>query len=266
MSPVRRTVLVVVSVVVALGVLAAAIIWFLEPRRTPTESDGAREPLPTWAPPAGSPVAATEPNGLPGVASLVDAGWLDTVSEATGIPRRALAAYAGAALAKQEESPACQLDWTTLAGIGATESDHGRHGGSSIDDEGFARPPIYGVALDGDGVVLVPDSDGGEIDGDAELDRAVGPMQFIPQAWRNWGGDANGDGLVDPNHIDDAVVAAASYLCRASSEYDTEDGWRAGVRAYNAPEVYLGTVAKYARAYAAEAAEALAGESPTPTP
>ena len=45
-------------------------------------------------------------------------------------------------------------------------------------------------------------------------------------------------------------LAAANYLCRASSAYDTEDGWRAGVRAFNAPEVYLGTVAKYARQYA----------------
>ncbi|WP_166866754.1 lytic murein transglycosylase [Salinibacterium sp. ZJ70] len=266
MSPVRRTVLVVVSVLASLGVLAAAIIWFLAPRSTPTPTEPTPDPLPTWAPPAGQAPRAMQPYDGVSVVGLADPAWLDTVSEATGIPRRALAAYAGATIIKEDHRPDCRLDWATLAAIGAVESDHGRHGGSSIGDDGRVTPPIYGVALDGNGVALIPDSDGGEIDGDPELDRAVGPLQMIPQTWRNWTVDGNADGVADPQNIDDAALAAANYLCRASSDFDTEDGWRAGVRAYNVPEVYLGTVAKYARAYAAEAAEALHGASPTPTP
>ncbi len=243
--------LAVAGVVVAV-LLVATIVWFLEPRSANPGASPAQEPLPSWAPPTAPPVRAAEPTG-PGIAGLADPGWLRSVSEATGIPERALAAYAGAAIVKADTMPECGLDWATLAGIGATESDHGRHGGSHLDANGTAVPGIFGVALDGNGVALIPDSDGGAIDGDPDADRAVGPMQLIPEAWRNWHVDGGGDGVEDPQNIDDAVLAAANYLCR-SSTFGTEDGWRAGIRSYNAPEVYLGTVARFAIRYADAAA------------
>ena len=34
----------------------------------------------------------------------------------------------------------------------------------------------------------------GTVDGSAAIDRAVGPMQFIPSTWEAWGADGNGDG------------------------------------------------------------------------
>ncbi len=43
----------------------------------------------------------------------------------------------------------------------------------------------------------------------------MGPLQFIPSTWRSWGVDANGDGVADPNQIDDAALAAGRYLCAA---------------------------------------------------
>jgi membrane-bound lytic murein transglycosylase B len=254
--PALKTFVPVAAVVVALALLTVAVMVFLAPRGRDVTPGAERTPLPSWAPPATPPPAAATPTG-PGVAGLADPDWLDEVADATGIPRRALAAYAGAALVKAETMPECGLSWATIAGVGATESDHGRHGGARLDEGGTAVPGIFGVALDGDGVALVPDSDGGAIDGDAEADRAVGPMQFIPEAWRNWHVDGGGDGLEDPQNIDDAVLATANYLCRASTAFETEDGWRAGIRSYNSPEVYLGTVAQYAIRYA-EAAAAVA--------
>ncbi len=244
----------IVAAVAALALLVGGITWFLAPRGGFGGLPAAEEPLPSWAPPAEPPVAATVPTG-PGIAGLPDPDWLAATAEATGIPERALAAYAGAAILKAQTMPECRLDWATLAGLGATESRHGTHGGSRLDEGGTATPGIFGVALDGDGVALVPDSDGGEIDGDAEADRAVGPMQLIPEAWRNWHVDGGGDGVEDPQNIDDAVLAAANYLCRASAAFDTEEGWRAGIRSYNSPERYLGTVAQFAIRYA-EAAPA----------
>jgi len=239
------------AAVAGVALVVVAISVFLAPRG---DGDGPlgfpdAEPLPSWAPPADPPVEASETTG-PGIAGVVDPLWLAETAQTTGIPERALAAYAGAAIMKSIEAPQCGLSWATLAGIGATESDHGRHGDSHLDENGTATPGIFGVALDGDGVALIPDSDGGEIDGDAQADRAVGPMQHIPQTWRNWHVDGGGDGIEDPQNIDDAVLAAANYLCRASTAYDTEDGWRAGIRSYNIPEFYLGTVAKYAVEYA----------------
>ncbi len=54
-----------------------------------------------------------------------------------------------------------------LAGIGKVESDHGRHGGSSVGPDGIIRPPIIGIPLDArPGVTLIRDTDNGRLDGD----------------------------------------------------------------------------------------------------
>jgi membrane-bound lytic murein transglycosylase B len=229
---------------VGLAVLAALVILVLAPRLGAVLGpDAAATPAPRWAPAASAPVAAVSPTGA-GIAALVDPAWAASTATATGIPERAVLAYAGAALAKSASAPACRLSWTTLAAIGKAESDHGRHDGSSIGADGTVSPPIYGVALNGDGVALIPDSDGGTIDGDAAADRAVGPMQLIPQTWRNWHTDGNGDGVEDPQNIEDAVMATTNYLCRASTALDTESGWRAAISAYNSAPSYLAKVAR----------------------
>jgi membrane-bound lytic murein transglycosylase B len=248
-----RTILIVVAVVAALGLVATAVLVVLAPRvpGMPEAGPVVEEPAPAWAPPAEPPVAAAEP-GV-GIAGLVDAEWLASTAAATDIPERSLAAYAGAALAKSATMPECGLSWNTIAGIGATESDHGRHGGSAVGADGTVTPPIYGVPLaGGEGVEHIPDSDGGALDGDAEFDRAVGPFQLIPQTWRNWHTDGNGDGVEDPHNIDDAAMATANYLCRVSIHIDTEAGWIAAVSGFNSPQSYRDSVARYAVRYAEE--------------
>ena len=98
-----------------------------------------------------------------------------------------------------ETLPGCGIGWTTLAGIGSVESRHGTYDGSSVDAFGQVAPIIRGIPLDGGpGVAEIPDTDGGAMDGDPVHDRAMGPMQFIPETWLKWGVDANGDGRVDP--------------------------------------------------------------------
>ena len=232
------------------AVLAIALLLFaglgiaflLAPTGSPgnTETDAPAEV--TWAPAASPPAIAATATG-PGVAGQVDAEWLATTAERTGIPVRALAAYAGVALEKASAMPSCGLSWNTLAAIGFAESRHGSHDGSSLGADGTVTPGIFGVALSGGDTEHVPDSDGGEIDGDASFDRAVGPMQLIPQTWRNWHIDASGDGVEDPQNIDDATMATANYLCRASGDMTTETGWRAGIAAYNGAESYIRAVA-----------------------
>lgn len=245
-----RSVIVIAAVAAGLVGVAVAIAVFLGVRGglpIPSLPGGPATDAPTWAPPADPPVAAPEPGR--GVAGRVDPDWVAETATRTGIPERALAAYAGVALAKAAQKPECGLSWATLAAIGAVESDHGRHGGSEVGPDGTVTPPIFGVALDGDGNVAIPDSDGGALDGDAEHDRAMGPMQLIPQTWRNWHVDGGGDGVEDPQNVDDAALAAANYLCRASTALDTEEGWRAAVSAYNAGESYLRRVAALAVRY-----------------
>lgn len=177
--------------------------------------------------------------------------WLARTSEATGIPERALSAYAGAAIRVSETRPECGIGWNTLAGIGAVESRHGTYGGSQVSVTGLVEPPIIGVPLNGsDGFLAIPDTDGGALDGDTEWDRAVGPMQFIPETWAKYGQDANFDGVADPHQIDDAVQTAAVYLCERGGDLTSDDGWATAIAAYNLPAAYARDVAGHAEYFA----------------
>ncbi|MGO2660584.1 lytic transglycosylase domain-containing protein [Mycetocola reblochoni] len=189
----------------------------------------------------------------PAVSELVDDGWVDTVSERVGIPRRALSAYAGAALDLAERIPGCALSWNTLAGIGYVESRHGTLGGGAIGGDGITRPTLIGIALDGTASRAVADTDRGRLDGDAAWDRAIGPMQFTPESWERYGTDGSGDGLADPQNIDDAAVSAGEYLCAAGGELGTVDNWVRAVAAYNDASDYNAKVVAAADHYATAA-------------
>jgi membrane-bound lytic murein transglycosylase B len=198
--------------------------------------------------------SARAANDTPAVTSSptrrVDPAWASRTAAATGIPVRAVLAYGSATLTLGAQQPGCHIAWNTLAGIGAVESAHGTHSGARLLASGTSVPAIRGPALNGNGVGTIRDSDNGSWDGDSTWDRAVGPMQFIPGTWRRWGTDGNGDGVADPNQIDDAALTAARYLC-ASGSMASGDGWRAAILSYNHSDSYVSSVAVMANRYAA---------------
>jgi len=186
----------------------------------------------------------------PGRAANLLAQWAEPLSDSLGISTTALEAYGYAAAVMAQSRPGCGIGWTTLAGIASVESKHGTHGGSHVGDDGLVSPPIRGIPLDGSpGVAEIADTDGGAMDGDATVDRAMGPLQFIPETWKRWGVDANGDGVADPDSIDDAALTAARYLCARGGDLTTEDGWRTALMAYNLSGEYLLEVRDRAAAY-----------------
>ena len=199
--------------------------------------------------PANDAPAVSELASLPsGNAQRVSTQWAASAAAATGIPLRALTGYAGAALALATETPSCHLGWTTLAAIGNIESGHGTHANSSISADGVTRPPIYGPLLDGSQFAAVADTDAGQFDFNTQFDRAVGPLQFIPSTWALWGADGNGDGVKDPQQIDDAALATGRYLCHYG-DLSGAEGWRRAVFAYNHVDVYVDSVAATANTY-----------------
>ncbi|KQB83641.1 hypothetical protein Cocul_01712 [Corynebacterium oculi] len=181
--------------------------------------------------------------------------WAQPLAEQTGIPEAALRAYGNAELIAAEAWPQCHLRWTTLAGLGYVETRHGTYSGkwfhhSSIGEDGVVSPPIVGIALDGSpGVAEIPDTDGGRLDGDTEYDRAVGPMQFIPESWSRFGRDASGDGTADPQQIDDAALSAANLLCHGRDLSQAEQ-WEYAIHSYNMSQEYLVNVRNAANSYA----------------
>lgn len=213
-------------------------------------------PIPEGVPPpAGDPVPPVNTHAVGRGADQLHA-WAAERAPALGIPVTALEAYAYAARVAEVESPNCRLAWTTLAGIGQVESHHGTYHGAKLAPNGDVRPPIRGIRLDGAGGTLrVPDTDGGKLDGDDEMDRAMGPMQFIPTTWGYFGVDGNGDGIADPDNIDDAALSAAGDLCfttRVSGHsLATPRGWIAALRSYNLSDEYARAVRDWATAYAA---------------
>lgn len=68
----------------------------------------------------------------------------------------------------------------------------------------------------GNGFATVVDTDDGVLDGNADWDRAIGPMQFLPETWSRWATDGNGDGVADPHNLYDAATSATRFLCHLS--------------------------------------------------
>ncbi|MGW3467447.1 lytic transglycosylase domain-containing protein [Saccharopolyspora sp. NPDC000995] len=178
------------------------------------------------------------------------AGWAESMADELNIPRAALQAYGYAQQAIEAKSPTCGLSWSLLAGIGAVESSHGRFGGARLDETGRPSKPIIGLPLDGSsGVKRIPDTDDGEFDGDTVWDRAVGPLQFIPSTWRDWAIDADGDGVRDPQDIDDAALAAGNYLCSVGGDLNDPERFWAALLTYNESRSYGQKVLDYADYY-----------------
>ena len=172
--------------------------------------------------------------------------------EPSDIPRLFLDAYRKAAAAMTTRAPGCRIGWTALAGIGRIESNHGRFRGAQLAINGDIYPRILGIPLDGSrGTSVIRDTDGGLLDGDPTVDRAVGPMQFIPATWKRVGVDGNGDGIVDPGNAYDATVSAAAYLCRANPAggLDTEEGLKPALFSYNHSDAYVATVLSVIHSY-----------------
>jgi hypothetical protein len=195
------------------------------------------------------PVSRARGRGTPG-GPAIDAGWLAATAARTGIPEPALRAYARVQLAG-----GCGIGWTTLAGIGWVESQHGTLGGRSVGDDGRSSTPILGPALDGTGDFAAIRSTAASRawHGDPVWEHAVGPMQFLPTTWTTWGADGDGDGTADPRDLDDAASAAARYLCAGGHDVRTGAGWAAAVLTYNHAQVYVDDVYAAASTYAARA-------------
>jgi membrane-bound lytic murein transglycosylase B len=172
--------------------------------------------------------------------------------DGTEMSTLALDAYWRAERYLAEVDPDCGLKWPLLAGIGRTESRHGTYRGAELGVDGVVAPPIYGPDLDGSNTfAVVPDSDGGRLDGSARTDRAVGPMQFLPGTWRTVGVDLTGDGTADPQNLFDAAAAAGVYLCRSGPGLGDPGRRRAAVLTYNRSAEYADIVEERMQEYAA---------------
>lgn len=215
-------------------------------------------PAPVAAPnpqPAGTQPVEPEPREAPthpaAGEEVAFSAWATRMTHATGIPARALQAYANAHAVLAADQPDCHLTWVTLAGIATVESGHGTFRGRTLLSNGLPSSPIIGIPLNGvPGVRAIGDTDSGLLDGDILWDRAVGPFQFIPSTWASWRADGNGDGRTDPQNIDDGALAAAHYLCAGGRNLNNGDSWVRAVLSYNSSVEYAQQVYGHAQTFA----------------
>ncbi|MER5257860.1 lytic murein transglycosylase [Streptomyces sp. NPDC002855] len=219
-----------------------------------------------WIPPAGPSADAyhTELPPLRGSKGSRGGGSeAPEVRTQSGIPATVLTAYRRAEDALADTDPGCRLPWQLLAAIGKVESGQAR--GGRVDENGTTLTPILGPVLNGSGFARISDTDGGEYDGDATYDRAVGPMQFIPSTWARWGADGNEDGRADPNNIHDAALAAGRYLCAGDRNLADKEDLDRAILSYNHSSAYLRTVLAWLDFYRRGAHEVPDGRGPLPT-
>ncbi len=158
-------------------------------------------------------------------------------------------AYKKAASTLADTTPRCGIDWKVIAGIGKVESHHADQG--NVNPDGVLRSAIFGPVLDGSlgGNEVISDTDGGELDGDAAYDRAVGPMQFLPSTWKAYAADGNGDGKADPQNIFDAALTTGRYLCDEGLDLRNPASLTTAILRYNNSMEYVNNVLGFARSY-----------------
>ncbi|MBV9060701.1 MAG: hypothetical protein JOZ09_16335 [Pseudonocardiales bacterium] len=198
---------------------------------------------------AAPPPAAVAPQAMPGQGSHAAVAAKQTGIVVTshlpagplGIPGVMLDAYQRSARLLAASQPGCHLSWSVLAGIGRIESGHAS--GGRVDAGGDTLGPILGARLDGSpGIAAIPDTDHGALDGDTVWDRAVGPMQFIPSSWRQWG-------VGNPNNIYDSTLAAGRYLCAGGADLSDTAQLESAVYRYNHSASYVAIVLQWANGY-----------------
>jgi len=159
-----------------------------------------------------------------------------------GIPGVVLDAYLHAQQVLAAQQPGCHLPWWLLAGIGKIESGQAENG--EVDAAGNTLRPILGPELNGQhGYAALPAILGGKWTGDPVWQRAVGPMQFLPSTWLEWGGGGN------PNNVYDADIAAGKYLCAGGRDLSVPAQQAAAVFSYNHSDSYVQIVLIWANAY-----------------
>jgi len=161
-----------------------------------------------------------------------------------GIPGIVLDAYLNAQSVLGKQEPGCKLPWWLLAGIGKIESGQAENG--EVNAQGETLRPILGPELNGqNGVAAIPAILGGRWTGDTVWQRAVGPMQFLPSTWLEWG---NGG---DPNNVYDSAIAAGRYLCSGNRDLSDPAQQAVAVFSYNHSDSYVQIVLIWANAYRA---------------
>ena len=121
---------------------------------------------------------------------------------------------------------------------GAGGADPENEDAAESDDE--SQDDDAPIRARGNGFAVIHDSDDGRLDGNHRWDRAVGPMQFLPETWSRFEADGNDDAVFDPQNLYDAAATAGAFLCWLKSHRGADPG--SFVLGYNSSDTYVRNV------------------------
>ncbi len=106
----------------------------------------------------------------------------------------------------------------------------------------WASGELYQLIVLADELGLDPHEIMGSVSG------ALGPAQFIPSTFRNYGEDGNGDGRKDPFSMPDALASIAGFLKKSGWREDGDEKRnRQALWIYNHSDIYVNTILKIYR-------------------
>ena len=142
------------------------------------------------------------------------------------LPGPAYRAYVRASSHAEELDPRCKVAPALLVGIGRIMSNHGRTKGSTLSAAGATDTELRG--LFGSATL---DSDGGTVDGSAETDVRVGPLQLTVAQWTEFA--LHDDRVIDsPEWLFSEAIAVARLLCSSNDDLRGIDGIRRAVNRF----------------------------------
>jgi len=183
----------------------------------------------------------------------------DAIAEAEAAFDRAIWGSDPLDQAEEDEEESAQGDETS--GFGSApwnaerlSKDDGSQAPQETEEQDQKLDPDDEEALlgsKGNGFAVIEDTDEGLLDGNADWDRAVGPMQFIPETWTYWETDGNADGVMNPQNLYDSAASAGRFLCHLSRTRGESPA--IFVLGYNSSKTYVDNVMTFADAYGAKA-------------
>jgi cell wall-associated NlpC family hydrolase len=134
------------------------------------------------------------------------------------LPGYAYASYMRASKQILLEDPSCRIPPALFVGLGRMMSNHGEPDVSAMTPSGRSIEMLRGLVG-----APVPDTDLGLLDGNAEADVRIGPMQLLPAHWSEFHHSETVAALT-PNWIYASSVATGAMLCSATDDLTTDSG------------------------------------------
>lgn len=144
------------------------------------------------------------------------------------LPGFAYASYMRASMHLRLVNPLCDVPPALFVGLGRMMSNHGLQDDSAMRSSGRSTESLRGLVG-----APVPDTDLGKLDGTADVDVRLGPMQLLPAHWSKFA-DSQELSDLSPDWIYASSVVVGTLLCTEAHDLSTDGGIHSALVSFTA--------------------------------